>query len=399
MENLREIYGLNGRLQRIVKTIQNSNHISNINKNLILKFRDESFAEGLSTARVLFYMNRLWNIAKWIEKDFGDMTDDDIKELVRRIREMNYTERTKMDHYCVIKKFFRWLNPAHELKWLKVRTKRKDKKLPEELLSKEEVQGLIKACVSVRDRAIISILWESGVRVGEFLGMKIKNVQFDQYGAVMVVGNRGGKTGSRRIRLVSSVPHLSNWLEHHPCKGDPEAPLWVGIGSKNSGRQIMYHCLRAMLRKIARRAKIQKRVNPHSFRHARATDLANHLTEAQMKEYFGWTMDSDMASVYVHLSGRDTDDAILRIHGKLGENEKMNHEQLRTQVCSICGHENPPEADFCLRCRRPLNLKASLELEEKERALLRLVTPEAIEQMIQKKVEEILAKHSLTLEK
>ena len=82
--------------------------------------------------------------------------------------------------------------------------------------------------------------------------MKIKNVQFDEYGAVIVVGNRGGKTGARRIRVVSSVPHLSNWLEHHPCKNDPEAPLWVGIGSRNYGRQIDYNTLR--LRKIAKKA-------------------------------------------------------------------------------------------------------------------------------------------------
>jgi hypothetical protein len=153
----------------------------------------------------------------------------------------------------------------------------------------------------------------------------------------------------------------------------------------------MYHCLRAMLRKIAKKALISKKVNPHSFRHARATDLANHLTEAQMKEYFGWTMGSDMASVYVHLSGRDTDEAILRIHGKLGKNDKQRHEQLKTQVCLICKHENAPEADFCLNCRRPLNLKASLEIEEKERALLKLLTPEMLEQMIQKKVGEIMS--------
>jgi len=49
----------------VVGAIQNSKRISDANKALILKFRDGSFAEGLSTARVLFYMNRLWNIARW----------------------------------------------------------------------------------------------------------------------------------------------------------------------------------------------------------------------------------------------------------------------------------------------------------------------------------------------
>jgi hypothetical protein len=58
---------------------------------------------------ILFYMNRLWNIAKWVEKDFNQMTEDDAKELVRKIAQINYTERTKIDHYCVIK-FFKWLD-------------------------------------------------------------------------------------------------------------------------------------------------------------------------------------------------------------------------------------------------------------------------------------------------
>jgi len=95
-----------------------------------------------------------------------------------------------------------------------------------------------------------------------------------------------------------------------------------------------------------------------------------------------------MASVYIHLSGRDIDEVILRIYGKIKEN---SHEQLKTRICPICGYENPPEAEFCLRCRRPLSIKAALEVEEREKELLKMITPEMIEEMIQKKVEEILS--------
>ena len=143
---------------------------------------------------------------------------------------------------------------------------------------------MIKACHNVRDKAIISVLYESGTRVGEFLGMKIKNVQFDKYGAVIVVH---GKTGWRRIRLFSSVPHFSNWIEHHPLKDDPEAPLWIRLGSKNHCKPLSYEALRMLLRKIAKRAGIKKNVNPHNFRHSRATDLANWMTEAQMDKFLG----------------------------------------------------------------------------------------------------------------
>lgn len=43
--------------------------------------------------------------------------------------------------------------------------------------------------------------------------------------------------------------------------------------------------------------------------------MANYLTEAQMNDYFGWVQGSGMPSVYVHLSGRDVDDAILKANG------------------------------------------------------------------------------------
>ncbi len=46
------------------------------------------------------------------------------------------------------------------------------------------------------------------------------------------------------------------------------------------------------------------------------------------------------------------DEALLRIHEKLNENEKISHEQLKTHACPICGHENAPEVEFCLRCRK-----------------------------------------------
>ncbi len=138
----------------------------------------------------------------------------------------------------------------------------------------------------------------------------------------------------------------------------------------------------------ARRTGVRKDVNPHNFRHSRATDLANWMTEAQMDKFFGWVLGSKIVSIYIHLSGKDIDEAILRIYGKVKES---SYEQLKTKICPICGYENPPETEFCLRCRRSFSFKAALEIEEGEKELLRMITPEMIEQMIQRKVEERLS--------
>lgn len=79
------------------------------------------------------------------------------------------------------------------------------------------------------------------------------------------------------------------------------------------------------LQRIAKKAGISKQIHPHLFRHSRATYMANYLTEAQMNVYFGWAQGSDMPGVYVHLSGRDVDDAILKANGVIEkEEQKIN---------------------------------------------------------------------------
>ncbi len=260
-------------------------------------------------------MYTLKRIASWLGKDFDAADEEDLKKVVAMINTLSFTEWTKYDYKRALKKFFRWLGREELVSWIKC-TGPRNRKLPEEILTEEDIRKMIDAAKTPRDRALVAVLYESGCRVGEFLSMKRNNVRFDRYGAVVVVH---GKTGCRRIRLVSSVPYLAEWVNTHPFRDDPEAWLWI---STATFRRIPYNSLRIILRNIAKRAGVRKKVNPHAFRHARATHLANFLTEAQMKEYFGWVQDSDMASVYVHLSGRDVDRAILKIYGMEMEEEE-----------------------------------------------------------------------------
>jgi integrase/recombinase XerD len=99
----------------------------------------------------------------------------------------------------------------------------------------------------------------------------------------------------RRIRAVWSVEYLKSWLQVHPEESNPEAPLWATLNSKeNLLKPLQYAAIRMKLKRIAKKAGINKRIHPHLFRHSRATYMANYLTEAQMNVYFGWTQGSDM---------------------------------------------------------------------------------------------------------
>lgn len=139
--------------------------------------------------------------------------------------------------------------------------------------------------------------------------MKIGDIEFDQYGALI---NVDGKTGKREIRLVESVDILKKWLKVHPRGEDPDAALcW----SQKGGSLARYSWSR-ILTKLAERAGIEKKVHPHLLIHFRATHLVEEgLTEMQLRKIFGWTRKSNMPSVYVHLSRQDTDEAILNLHG------------------------------------------------------------------------------------
>jgi integrase len=71
---------------------------------------------------------------------------------------------------------------------------------------------------------------------------------------------------------------------------------------------------------------LNKRLYTHLLRHTRATELASILTEVQLKELLGQVQGSDMPSVYVHLSGRDVDNALLKAHGLTQNKRRLKQE-------------------------------------------------------------------------
>ncbi len=332
----------------------------------MLAFGESCFSEGLSSARVLKYLSHLCTIAPAFSKEFTDVTRADVEKVVRGIEKSDYSEWTKHDYKVTLKRFFRWLRGAEdeyppEVKWIRTAIRNGRVKLPEEILTPQEVQALIAAAPSARDKAFISCLYESGCRIGEILFLRIGQLQRHPHGFQITVD--GTMKGPRRILLIASAPHLADWLNRHPRFTDPQAPLWVR--DDKTARQIGYTRACTILRRTAERAGVKKAVNPHNFRHSRATHLAKHLTEAQMKEYFGWVQGSDMASTYVHLSGRDIDNALLRLNNIEVPEDRGNGDRFTVQVCPACKFENPPSNRFCSRCGSILDERTAHEVMQR----------------------------------
>jgi len=391
MEKL-DLYNEKKLLDQAISKLKRS-RITRRNKKLIMDFVEYSFARGLTTVRVVKYIFHLTKLAELLGKDFDKATKKDIQRVVAEIERENYSAWTKKDFRSMLKRFYKWLNDdkgyPEQVKWIKSTISKKDVKLPEELLTEDDIRKMVEACNNSRDKALIFALYESGARIGEIASLKIKDVKFDEYGSIVIVK---GKTGMRRVRLIASDPYLRAWLNDHPMKNDPEAPLWI----KTNNEPITYSTISKLIKKIAKKAGIKKGVHAHLFRHSRATFLAQYLTEAQLSHYLGWVQGSKMASIYVHLSGRDMDKALLGIYGIKFE-EKKEEERLKPKICPRCKERNAYNAVFCSRCGLPLDIKSAIlksELRDEADKLLSDIlkkNPELstlLEKLIEKEVEE-----------
>lgn len=268
-----------------------------------------------------------------------------------KINRSHYAAWTKKDLHLQLKLMWKLANgydledSPKEIRWVKCSLARRDRKLPKNLFTDEEIKAILKVA-TLRNKAIISLLYESGLRNSELCALKKNDVEFVKEGARIHVPE-GTKTGSRSILVIDSEPLLASWLASHPIKND-DAPLFVNIHSKEI-RPMMKENIIKLLKLTAKEAGITHRVYPHLLRHSSATKLAKHLTEAQMKAYFGWGQDSSMAATYVHLSGKDTDSGILSMHDIPVEKEKAEN-KLEPKICKRCKKTNMHDAELCAYC-------------------------------------------------
>ncbi|WP_342304390.1 tyrosine-type recombinase/integrase [Methanolobus sp. ZRKC5] len=360
------IYDHEKNLKRVEKRIREAEY-SEKNKANIFRFENYLFAKGLTTVRVLKYLSQINIISRELGIDFEDATKDDIERYVASVERSKKAAWTKKDYKQCLKRFYKWMNGDEEehplTKWISLKMQKNTKKLPEELLNQEEVMRMIEVARNSRDRAMAACWYDGGARVGESGNLKLKHVIFDQYGVVVMVGKEDGKTGMRRVRLVFSAPYLAEWINDHPDKNNPNAYLWINLGTKNYGAQMKYDSIRRAIIRLAERANIEKRVFNHLFRHSRATELAEHLTQAQMEDHLGWIHGSDMPEIYIHMSGKQLDEPLLKMAGIIKEEDESK--TLKPVICTRCKTMNGPTCDFCSSCGMALTIEASKSIEKR----------------------------------
>ncbi len=380
--------------------------ITQRNKDLIRQYVDEKMLGGVSMARQCKLIEILRQSAKAFGKDFEACTIEDIRPWAMQIEQKDYTINTKTTHRIIIKTFYKWLRKTEtyppEVKWLNTTIKRREKKMisDQDLITSEEILAAIEAAQHPRDKALIAVLAESGARIGEIGNLQLKHVKFDEHGTIL---NIYGKTGSRRIRIVSATRHLVTWINIHPGRKNIESALWAR--KRNDRRAMGYNGIKSVLLRTFKHAGLKKRLYPHLFRHSRASYMARHMTEFQMNQYFGWVQGSTMPSTYVHMSGKDMDTAILRMNGYTIKGER-NEDELRARICPRCEEANTPNSVYCHKCSATLDQKQIIEeqkelmkTEQKENSINSLMSEllkdSEVAELLIKKIEELKLEKAL----
>lgn len=314
--------------------------------------------EGLTIMTRLNEVHKLCALARAVSKPFESMVREDVEGFIYSLNAAPATT----DHYkIVIRKFFKWLYRADTypdaVKWIKLRNKKK-RKLPDDILTLQEVRRLIDAADNLRDRAIISVMYDGALRLDELVTLKQKDVTFDQYGARIMIN---GKTGMRPVRLMDSSPDLLLWMNNHPNKGWDNA---VFCHERNHARSLDNMGTYYVVKEAGEKAGIKKNVHPHILRHSRLTELAKELTDSELKVFSGWTEDSRMTGVYVHLSGGDVEKKLLKNKGLISVAEAKKEEVLSPRSCPRCKENNPSTAKFCYRCGMALDMETAMKVEK-----------------------------------
>jgi len=227
-----------------------------------------------------------------------------------------------------------------------------------DLYTKGEIDRVFEACIDTRDRAIFQVLYESGVRASELMGLSIADVRPSQQLWWLTVMGKGGK--ERPVPILHSVPSLQAWLDVHP---HGEGALFVKFHRPHT--PLGYAGLHKRTVLIIGRAEVRLRRRPiHLFRHTRATELASMgMSEVEMCVFFGWEIGSPMARTYVHLSGRDLKRGMSRIYGLPVEPDDEPALKMESRTCPRCKRVNAPQARFCSQCSLVLDERLALTMQ------------------------------------
>ena len=339
---------------------------------------------------------------------FRDMTREQILDFLDTLRKPEASDSlhkwigTYNMYRMHIMRFFRWFyrpdieaqkRPKPSVIENIPQLKRKEISIykPSDLWTNEDDAIFLRYCPSKRIKCYHAVSRDTSCRPHEILKLRIKDIMFKtiacdsnsyQYAEVLV----NGKTGSRQLLLINSIPYVKDWLDHeHPQPTNPNGIFLCGFG-KSLGRILQTSSLRQVYEKYKQelfpkllesphvsdedkvkiKELLKKPWNPYIRRHSAITEKSRILKESVLRQHCGWSGLSDMPQKYLHYFGNESNESLLEAHGIISK-DKHFIDVLRPKQCPNCNEPNKPDSKFCIKCRMVLTYDAYNEtIEDKE---------------------------------
>jgi integrase/recombinase XerD len=283
--------------------------INSTDQRLIDNYLDAIWMEkGLSQNSLDSYGRDLKGFVSWLEPQkltLLNVTGQNLQWFLSHRFEQGVSARTTARQLSCLRSFYRYMlreNQIQEDPTALVDNPKLGRPLPKSL-TESDVEALLAApdvedSLGLRDRAMLEVLYATGLRVSELVGLKLHQVNLRQ-GVVRVFGK-----GSKE-RLVPLGDEAMSWIERYTKESRPvllnqvqSDVLFPSTRAQQMTRQTFWH----RLKRHAQQAGIDKPVSPHTLRHAFATHLLNHGADLRVVQLLLGHSDLSTTQIYTHVA-------------------------------------------------------------------------------------------------
>jgi integrase/recombinase XerD len=268
--------------------------------------------DGLSALTLQAYRRDLTLLAHWLaetrQRTLEAASEADLQAyFVARHAQTRATSANR--RLTVFKRFFRWALREHRVPadpTLRLLTARQPLRVPK-TLSEAQVEALLRApdadtALGLRDRAMLELLYASGLRVSELVGLQTFQLGLAE-GVLRVTGK------GRKERLVPFGEVAHDWLVRYLRDGRPallgerqSSALFVTSAGPKPGTGMTRVMAWQIVRRYALQAGITAPLSPHTLRHAFATHLLNHGADLRAVQMLLGHADISTTTIYTHVA-------------------------------------------------------------------------------------------------
>jgi integrase/recombinase XerD len=267
--------------------------------------------EGLSRNTLTAYRRDLTLYARWLTargRTLLETTEHDINGYFSE-RHAATRATTANRRLTVFKRYFRWALRERRITTdptLRLQAAKQPLRVPK-TLTEAQVEALLAAPgedtpLAVRDRTMLELMYASGLRVSELVGLKTYNVSLSEH--VLRVFGKGNKE-----RLVPFGEVASGWLQRYlqearpALLGDKQTDdLFVTLRGTRAGEAMSRVMFWMIVKKHALAAGITAPLSPHTLRHAFATHLLNHGADLRAVQMLLGHADISTTTIYTHVA-------------------------------------------------------------------------------------------------